>query len=519
MIKPPGAVSRELRYPKGVVWILFATVLVLRLLMMPINEAEYTDGVLQARQFVNPVGIWPPLYSGLIYILKFIFDYLYAGRLVSVLASSLAIIPLYAMTKRAFGTRAAMYAGIFYIVAPVANRWGMRLMTDATFSLFFIWCCERLYFASDERDQKKAFWALGWACIAAVLGTLTRYQGLMLFPPIALCAVILWRRFKVIPYKPLLFCLCLGLLPVWEMMVGGFIHDDQFQDRSLGQETSRMLQILALNAEAFILYMPYYLTYPVAVLAMAGMFWNRMRRGYFFAFLVIYTAIVLILVQSAFSSFQERYFLPLMSFFWMLAGAGMFSVHERWFRGKQKWKQRLFPYFLIFVYGYSAAFTVAVLVAQRESWGDVARASEFVGEVAPENAQIFTNEVYKILPSGPIAGDKVEFFSGRDGVVYLSNAYIPSNPNQPPTQEIPAGSYVVLSSLYGASYQDAYLRSYYRVSVVPNPNNPEAGTFNASIMPLLPDNTPGYDQSPVAWYYRYSWQNFSTTVLIVEGRR
>jgi hypothetical protein len=104
-LKPPDIVARELAYPRRDPWILLGVAFLVRLLFLPLNQAEYTDGILQILQFREPIGIWPPLYSALVYPLSFLFGDLYAGRLVSAVTSSLALLPLYKMTQRAFGTR------------------------------------------------------------------------------------------------------------------------------------------------------------------------------------------------------------------------------------------------------------------------------------------------------------------------------------------------------------------------------------------------------------------------------
>src|SRR5690606_21790656 len=117
---------------------------------------------------------------------------------VSAICSGAAIIPLYFMARRAYGTRAALYTGIFYITAPVAARWGIRLMTDATFSLFFFWACERVCSVADERDVRVAKRGVLFAALFATLAALTRYQGLMLVPPVLVAAAIVWRRFRTI---------------------------------------------------------------------------------------------------------------------------------------------------------------------------------------------------------------------------------------------------------------------------------------------------------------------------------
>lgn len=522
-VRPPQIVSREMAYPRRDIWVLLAVCGVVRLAFSPLNTAEYTDGVLQARQFVDPIGIWPPLYSALIYPLKFIIGEMWAGRLISVAASTLAIAPIYRMTRRAFGTRAALYAGVFYIVAPVANRWGVRLMSDATFSLFFWWACERFYFASDEREKSTAWRAFGLGCLATSLACLTRFQGLLLVPAAFVFAGVLIRRFKAVPWRPGLWLLGVLLLPIWVWLTSdSFIHGKQFSDRAF-QAQIPLWKVISLNGEAFLAYLPYFLTYSVAIMALIGMFWTRQRRGNGFAWMTVYVAVVLIVVQSAFSSFQERYLLPLMGFFWVLAGSGMYAVQERWLRQRHAHLKRLFPYLLIMVYGWSALWLFAVSIGQREAFGDIARASRAAAEAAPEGAPIYTNEVYRHEPAR-IAGNKVAFFSKREAV-YLNENFIPADPfrqgnsgpvPRKPVKELPSGSIVVLSDIYGGDFHRRYLGQIYDLELVGDPHT-------ASILPLMPDimsaDSPGGAQNPMAWLFRYNWQVFRTNVYRIEGRR
>ncbi|MBX3729901.1 MAG: glycosyltransferase family 39 protein [Candidatus Sumerlaeia bacterium] len=523
-IQPPEIVARELAYPRRDIWILLAVCAVVRLALVPVNVGEYTDGVIQAKLFADPQGIWPPLYAALIYPLKFVLGYLWSGRLISVAASTLALWPLYRMTQRAFGTRAALYAGIFYITAPVANRWGVRLMTDATFSLFFWWTCERLCFASDERNEPAARRAFGWACLGTVLAALTRYQGMMLLGPVVACWAILSRRFGRPVVRPALTLLGLALVPGWVMLTNeSFIHLAQFTDRALAAPKG-LSYVMAVNGEAFLAYFPYFLTYPVFACALAGMFWTRQRRGAFFGWTMLYSAVVLLIFQSAFSSFQERYFLPVMGFFWVLAGSGMYAFQERWLRPHRSVLRRAFPYLLVGVYLWSSVFALAVAFGQREAWADIVRASRHAAKIAEPGARLFTNDVYS-TSGGDLGARKVEFFSGRSAT-FLNETYMPNPPfrlsssgeriPRPPAKRLAVGDLIILSDVYNAAVYEDYLRSFYRLEEVHEP-------FQASLLPLLPDNMsieyPMTGQNPLAWVFRYDWQHFVTRVYRVEALR
>lgn len=527
-IKPPEIVARELVYPRRDVWILLAIAFVYRLATCWINEAEYTDGIIQIRQFSEPIGIWPPLYSALVYPLKFLIGFEWGGILVSVLASSLAIVPLYRMARRAFGTRAALYAGIFYLCAPVAARWGIRAMTEATFCLFLWWGIERLCSASDERHERTARWALFWGAMAVAAAALARYQGVLLIPAVFICAWELKKRFGRWPLRPLLGLLPLGLLAVWvwwvELGGGSFIHAIQFGERAFDAKMPSH-QVLALNGEAFVANFPYFMTYPAMAFAIFGMFWMRQRRGPFFGWLAFWHFAMTLVLQSYFSSFQERYFLPVMVYFWVLAGAGLYAIEERWHRHGAHLRRYSFPYLMIGSFAFGAAMSFFVLWGQREAFGDIARASRLAAKVAGK-APVYTNEMYRAEPL--IAATKVRHYAGRP-VDFLSMdyldmgkvaAYLDGGELRAPVSEMAPGSVVVLSDTYGGRAQYAYLVQFYEMRLVEPPvgfSNPET----ARLMPILPDimSRPGVAQNPLAWTFRYEWQDFSTSVYRVEGKR
>ena len=124
-LRPTDIVSREIKNPRRDIWILLAICGLTRLLMLPWNTAEYTDGVLQVRTLVDPVGIWPPLYSTLVYILKFVFGFLWSVFVVAYLNGS-------GVFRWLLATRPLRYIGVVSfsvylwhlpILVLVGNHW------------------------------------------------------------------------------------------------------------------------------------------------------------------------------------------------------------------------------------------------------------------------------------------------------------------------------------------------------------------------------------------------------------
>lgn len=471
---------------------------IIRLPLLPVNLAEYTDGVLQVNQFANQTGIYPPLYTAICWPFAQLFGPLWAGRLVSTLFSIAAVIPLYLLALRCFGMRAALYTAMIYTVAPVALRWSPRLMTEATFTFFFWFACERIMAAQGARDSGKANMAVFLACVLGALAALTRYQGLMLIIPILAVAAWQWKVNGFLLWKGLAGLPLFGLPFLWSAFAGN-IHGSQFAERA----GDSALMTIILNAEPFILLIPFFLTYPVALLVLIGMNCGRWRPRMNPLPLTIYTFVVLIIVQSLFGSFQERYLLPLFGLFFAWGGLGMAVSDDRLRRRHSPWR----PYVPIITLTWSLLISVLVLIGSRGAFGDMARASRTAAREAGEG-RILTNEIYRAGKDGapPIAADKVAFFAKRDAA-YIDERYYDGRAAFEP------GDILVMASIYGAEQQMAALHSRYELELL--------DVEESVVTPVFPDlmSIPGTAQNPFAWFYRYTPQHFETQVWRVERGR
>ncbi|MCC7390864.1 glycosyltransferase family 39 protein [Candidatus Sumerlaeota bacterium] len=469
---------------------------VLRMLLIPINAGEYTDGILQLTQFYEPTSLWPPLYTALCWPLSLIVGPLWSGRVVSALFSTAAVIPIYLMALRCFGARAAVFAALMYTVAPVSLRWAPRVMTDATFSFFF-WCaCDRILAAQAALDRAEANRALAWACAWGTLATATRYQGFMLIPPVVAVAIYHWVQHKFFPLKGVMSILMYTLIVPWLLHVG-MLHGQQFEERTANLGA----QMLLIVGEPFLLYIPYFLTYPVALLTMLGMNQGRARPRHSMMPITLYVLAVLFVAQSLFGSFQERYFLPFFGFCYIYAGLGLAIMDHRYRRRCP----RLRPYIPIVTCVWSLFVAALVLIGSREAFSDVRSAAKYVRELAPQSNEerAYTNEGWWHFQSRATAAPQMRFFSGRM-VFGLTEEYL--------SGRIPLrhGDLVILSSRYDDGRQAARLAEHYRLQPLK--------TFHAAVTPIFPDimSIPNTDQSMMAWAYRYVPQNFSTTVYRIE---
>jgi 4-amino-4-deoxy-L-arabinose transferase-like glycosyltransferase len=492
--------------------------LLLRLALLPLNEAEYTDGILQLTQFANQTGIYPPLYTALTWPLAFVIGPLWAGRLVSVIFSALAVIPLFLLAKRSFGARAALFASLIYTVAPVSLRWAPRVMTESVFCFFFWFACERLITARATRSESEMESALMWSGVLGALAALTRYQGVFLAPPVLVLGWFLYRRTGKVPWKGLLGLLPYGLIPLWSAATNT-IHGGQLAER-MGDIP---FMTFLLNAEPFVLLFPYFLTYPVAILVTMGLCKGRPRPRASLFPLTVYVFAVLLVLQSLFGSFQERYFLPLFGLFYIYGGLGM-AVLDHILRRRQPWMR---PYIPITVVAWSAFVAFFVLFGGRQAFGDLRHGAEFAASTVKESGgRIFTNEIYRgerqasgktvvLIPgmlnanlgvsaSDQVVANKVEFFA-RTNVFFLDFEYYEGR------LPLRSGDLLVMSDTYGAELQVPALAKQYHLVPLQD--------FQSRIYPIFPDimSTPGTAQNPAAFLYRYSPQDFRTVVYRVDG--
>lgn len=469
----------------------------LRTALLPINRAEYTDGILQLTQFVEPSGIWPPLYTALCWPFSLLVSPVWSGRIVSMVFSSLAVIPLYLMARRSFGMRAAVFTALVYTVAPVSLRWSTRVMTDATFSFFFWFACERLMLAQGSRSRDEVNLALAWACGFGALAALTRYQGLLLTLPVLAIAFMHWKVDRFFPLKGVMALLFYSPVGVWLVHMGT-IHAGQFASRTTG--IGPWMTFL-VSAEPFVLYMPYFLTYPVALLVMLGLNQGRARPRFTMIPLTLYVFVVLLVAQSLFASFQERYFLPLFGILYIWAGLGMAIVDHR-FRRKRHF---LRPYVPLGTVIWCLFISAIVLIGGREAFGDIRDAGMYIRS-NPDmrgSGRIYCNEIYP-LPSKDITAPKLRYFS-RHAIYYLSDEYY--------SRDLPleSGDILVMSSRHNGDAQLAVLSRYYTIE--------EIKRFESVVTPVFPDimAIPGTDQSALAWMYRYVPQDFHTSIVRIKS--
>ena len=184
--------------PRLLIGLLLVAALVPRLLVFSVNENLYGDAVVRTelaeRWLREPHVItaygdgayqFGPLHMYLVGAALSVMDREVAGRAVSLLFGVLSVIPLFALTRRLFGWRAGVAAGLAF------SAWGMHLQFSTTagseaVSLFFMLAAFALY---AEGVDENRFAPLFQAALMVNLACALRYDAWMYIPllTLALC--------------------------------------------------------------------------------------------------------------------------------------------------------------------------------------------------------------------------------------------------------------------------------------------------------------------------------------------
>ncbi|WP_224248118.1 ArnT family glycosyltransferase [Hyalangium gracile] len=191
--------------PRLLLGLLIVAALVPRLVVFPVNENLYGDAVartelaerwLQAphfiRSFKDGALQFGPLHLYMVGAALKVIDREHAGRAVSLLFGVLSVVPLFALTRRYFGWRAGLWAGLAFCV------WGMHLQMSTTaaseaVALFFMLSVFALFSQALEESR---FGPLFGAAVVLNLACALRYDAWMYIPLLAVMP-LLWRGDKV----------------------------------------------------------------------------------------------------------------------------------------------------------------------------------------------------------------------------------------------------------------------------------------------------------------------------------
>lgn len=104
-------------------------------------------------------------------------DFELAGQWISVVASALAVVPLYLWCRRAYDVRVAQLAGLTYALHPVLLRFSAQVLREGLYWCLMLWA---VYFFWQAATQRKWWWFV-LAGLATTASALTRMEGAVVF--------------------------------------------------------------------------------------------------------------------------------------------------------------------------------------------------------------------------------------------------------------------------------------------------------------------------------------------------
>ncbi|HPO09652.1 MAG TPA: glycosyltransferase family 39 protein [bacterium] len=504
MERQVAGVSVDEKCPAGIPHALSALILaglLLKLSLIGWNRGEYTDGIIQLQLWDSPIVFFPPLYTLVVrFVNLFVGDLLTSGRLVSIVSSALVPIPLFLAARRLGDDSIGILASLLWFLSPMQNRWGLRVMTDSLFVLLFT--VALLYYVHAILDRGAAGnRALRGTFFWAGLATLTRYHGLVFL--LLWLPLVRWR----IQFRPrrregepepqmvrfswplaLVFIPWIGLV-LW-LAIRGFGHFGQFTERA-----SHGLFVTLLTYfnffEGFVLYLPWAVGYPLAIwiLYAVGRLWNRRGPWGLVRAVTVFTIVIWLPVQTAFQSFQFRYFLPLLPIWCLMAGYAIEQCREE---GLIPARIRRFG--LVVTLIWLGGMSVLVVGLQRDAFGDITDAAFFISQ-RPQEERVFSNETYR----AGVDAVKMSFWSGRPVLGY--------DPDR-----IQPGDLVAIHNVYGDLRRDLDRRFTFEVVY----------RSQRYLYPLLPDIMvwpPGTTSHPISMAFRFTPQVYQTEVVRITGTR
>ena len=455
---------------------LFLVAFFTRIPLIQWYSAEYTDSILYITTFYSDHDFYLPLYGALISLLYgamvFINEYETAARFISILSGSICTVPVFLTGRLIFNRRTGIYAALLYIFSPIAMRWDLRSMSDSLFTLLFM---SSLYFIVRYYCGSSKRW-LFLGVFVAGLAMLTRYQGLALAPVLAL---LLLREIREKRYAAVLTALP-AIVPWlvflwWVLIYRGSGHGRQYQESVAG--IFAYLEAVA----GYLFALPYALTYPVFALLCYGAYraW-KVERGRAFLLLSCALFVLWLVMHTAIRFLVVRYFMPLFPLAMILAAYGITSLK----------RERAV---LVVLLSISIAASGAVLYLQRDSFGDIKRAAEWVRFNVRPQARLYASD---------IGGYKTIFWARRP-VEVLS-----------PETALRTGDYLVLNSFYvSISETEERLGEEF--------NFERLYETTSTVVPLLPDitNPAGYTNA-LGWkLVRFKKNEFKSVVVKIGEKK
>jgi 4-amino-4-deoxy-L-arabinose transferase-like glycosyltransferase len=139
---------------------------------------DFSEGKFEAL-LGTPFSLYPLLIS---FVQKFIGDWELTGQLISLILSTLTVIPVFLLGRSLYSEKVGWLSALFYITLPNFLRYSSDVVRDPT-SWFFMTITLWLVWSGIQKNRAVLF---GLASISAGLGALTRVEGLILWGALAL---------------------------------------------------------------------------------------------------------------------------------------------------------------------------------------------------------------------------------------------------------------------------------------------------------------------------------------------
>lgn len=494
-----------------ITWAIALLTLAAKAPLLWLNQAEYTDGLIQLGLFENGCPLYMPLYTLCVQPLMVLgLDPVMAGRVVSLLAHGATLFPLAGIAVWLTGERSAgRWTAALCAVSPVPTRWALRVMTDSLFSLWWWTAIALLLAAAPRLDRSEhegpicPFRATALFLFAGALAALTRHTGWILFPLGLLALFALMRQDLRHALRPTL-ALFAWALPLGWMLVAGAVEGHGAQ---VGARFSLLSSAILL--EAYALDWPLIVGWPLAILTV----WGLARpvasgpRWRWFLLVAAWCTLGILAMQCLIQSYLFRYLLPLVGFACVIGGCVMARL-------RREHPRALAPVAALVLGGLLVA-NASSLWRQRTAWGDFRLGAEAMGAAASPDTPCFTNETYAMWPEGDTT--KAEWWSGREVGTLITAADQGLR-----LADLPPGSLVLISTAYGGHQAAGNLfreiGAAHEIATL--------GRWESALTPLLPDIMDGryqpalgLHQNPLALRFRHVEQRFETILIRVIGPR
>jgi 4-amino-4-deoxy-L-arabinose transferase-like glycosyltransferase len=478
--------------------VLFLLALLLRLSLLNFNAAEYSDAIHYMtfsfdKAHYNPQ---PPLYPIFIAIFRYFFsDPELGGKLISIVAGSLTVFPIFYMGSLLFNRTVSALSVILYLFSPFVMKYDIRVMTEALFTFLFILTTYGLLKYLTLREAR----SLSLATFASGLCVLTRWHGLVFIP---LLGLGYWQYFrhdnrKQHP-KTDFFFLAFSFLP-WLFFVLWFISSGFTQPGMFDPPRSwKDLLTGWMNIETYAMMFPYFLTYPIFITGLYGFIKateNRQSVYNRYLALSLYFLGTWFIIHAFWRAWSLRFFLPLLPLWILSAAYGLYILYTSAVADNQKSRVRyiLTLLWILICILYPAVFTGISLYLQKDTFGDFKRTAQLIRETPSLKDQtILSDDV-----------DKTAFWAQTKILPYDRTI-------------VQVGHYVVLHSFYSNIPSELqFLNSRYVVT--------EIYQTTAQVVPLTEDILRSLSlilaDKPIWTLLRYEPQPFQSVILKIEKRR